>query len=71
MSNFFKRKVIHQRVMGVVKERIATAQQKFDDGLDELEQEHEKALDQLEEKRKASEEVLADDLVKGIIGKIL
>lgn len=60
MDNLFGSNVIYKRVMTVVKSRIKEQQQKYDDGVKELEEQLEK-----------DKVVLADKLVDAILGKIL
>ena len=67
----FNNNIIEKRVMAVIKAKIATAQKDYDEGVDDLKEASFQAIETITTKLKTDKEKLADDLVNGILQKIL
>lgn len=67
----FTNNIIEKRVMAVVKGKIASAQKEYDEGAERLQQTSVEEIKAIETKVKTDKEQLAEDLVNGILNKIL
>ncbi len=66
----FKNNTIEKKVMEVMKDRIDTAQEKFNEGCKALDEKFEQDIEALKLKREEEKELNAENLAKSVLGNL-